>query len=168
MNELEAVKEQIDSLAASSKKQQEEITLLREETEIKQEKIKELKKVKKKLVDKTVELKTLYKDQWGEKINEFEREISQKNNVCEDYRIEIEKLEDNIVKLNATKHMYNTYRETHNDRKDDQLKIYDKVQLDIVNYGLAQKSKEGGDHNHGSVPTKYENPKKFLDYLYNT
>lgn len=133
MNELEAVKEQIDSLAASSKKQQEEITLLREETEIKQEKIKELKKVKKKLVDKTVELKTLYKDQWGEKINEFEREISQKNNVCEDYRIEIEKLEDNIVKLNATKHMYNTYRETHNDRKDDQLKIYDKVQLDIVN-----------------------------------
>lgn len=133
MNELEAVKEQIDSLAASSKKQQEEITLLREETEIKQEKIKELKKVKKKLVDKTVELKTLYKDQWDDKINEFDREIRQKTIVCEDYRSEIEKLEDNIVKLNATKNMYNTYRETHNDRKDDQLKIYDKVQLDIMN-----------------------------------
>lgn len=59
MNELEAVKEQINTLSASSKKQNEEIILLNEETEIKNSKIKELKKVKKKLIDKTVELKTL-------------------------------------------------------------------------------------------------------------
>lgn len=59
MNELEAVKEQIETLTASSKKQQEEIVLLKEERQIKDQRIKELKKIKKKLVDKTTELKTL-------------------------------------------------------------------------------------------------------------
>lgn len=84
MNELEAVKEQIESLASSSKKQLEEITLLKDETIIKDAKIKELKKINKKLIGKTTELKTLYKDQWEEKIGEFELEKKQKQHVIEE------------------------------------------------------------------------------------
>jgi len=123
MNELEAVKEQINTLQASSKKQKEEITLLTEEIEIKNGKIIDLKKVKKTLVEKTTELKTLYKDQWEEKINEYEREIMMKKNVSEDYKSEIEKLKDSIEKLDATKHMYNTYKGMHTERKNEQMQM---------------------------------------------
>lgn len=160
MNELEAVKEQINTLQASSKKQIEEITLLNEEIEIKNGKIIELKKVKKTLVEKCTELKTLYKDQWEEKINEYEREIMMKNNVSEDYKDEIYKLKVNIEKLEATEHMYNTYKGSHTARKNEQMQMYDKVQLDIMNYNLAQKSKDNGE---SDIPNKYENAKKFLD-----
>lgn len=83
-----------------------------------------------------------------------------KKNVSEDYKNEIEKLEDQIEKLNATKHMYNTYKDAHSDRKYDQSQTYDKIKLDIINYNLAQTSKENGDTD---IPTKYQNPKKFLD-----
>jgi len=113
------------------KKQEEEIKILKDEVNNKNAKIKELQKTKKLLSEKASELKHLYKDQWEEKMGAYKKEISLKDQLILENKMEMNKLEDQISKLKNTKEMFQQYRQENLGIKSDKEILFKKVQLDV-------------------------------------